>query len=513
MKSNKLFGVIAAVGLLFTHFSCQQEQKIPRIGIAGIAIECSTFSPAVSDEASFRVRKGEDVLKGYPFLAADSTLRQKAEWLPAMVSSATPGGIVTREAYESLTKQTLELLKQNAPYDALFLDIHGAMSVQGLDDPEADFINRVRSVIGDEAIISTCMDLHGNPSQELTRKSDLITCYRMAPHEDSMDSKRRAVANLIERIEKGLGKPAYKAWVSVPILLPGEKTSTRVEPGKSLYAKVAPEADKPGVTDAAIWIGYAWADEPRNHGTVIVTGDDKQQVEQSALYLAKSFWEVRKQFEFVAPTDELEVCLAAALKSDKKPFFISDMGDNPTAGGAGDVTWTLTELSKRKEFKTANGPSLVYASIPGPEVVQKAFELGVGKEISGEVGGKVDFRYAPPFPLKGKIIALGEQNPKNREAVIQMGSMKVIVTEKRRGYHEAKSLEALGIKPAETDIIVVKLGYLTKGLYDVRGDWMMALTRGGVDQDLLKLTYNRIDRPMFPFDADMPDPEFKVVDL
>ena len=49
MKSNQLFSVIAAVGLLFTHFSCKQEQKIPRIGIAGIAIECSTFSPAVSD--------------------------------------------------------------------------------------------------------------------------------------------------------------------------------------------------------------------------------------------------------------------------------------------------------------------------------------------------------------------------------------------------------------------------------------------------------------------------------
>lgn len=510
MNSKHLFGVIAAATLLLSHVSCKQEPKAPRIGIAGIAIECSTFSPAVSDEASFRVRKGDDVLKGYPFLAPDSTLRKKAEWLPAMVSSATPGGIVTKEAYESLTKQTLDLLKQNAPYDALFLDIHGAMSVQGLDDPEADFINRVRTVIGDKAIISTCMDLHGNPSEELTRKSDLITCYRMAPHEDSMDSKRRAVANLIERIEKGLGKPAYKAWVNVPILLPGEKTSTRVEPGKSLYAKVAPEADKPGVTDAAIWIGYAWADEPRNHGTVIVTGDDKKQVEESARYLAKSFWDVRKQFEFVAPTDELEVCLAAALKSDKKPFFISDMGDNPTAGGAGDVTWTLTELSKHKEFKKANGPSLVYASIPGPEVVKQAFEVGVGKEISGEVGGKVDFRYAPPFPLKGKVIALGDKSPNNREAVVQMGSMKVIVTEKRRGYHEASSLEALGIKPAETDIIVVKLGYLTKGLYDVRGDWMMALTRGGVDQDLLKLTYNRIDRPMFPFDPDMEEPDWKV---
>ena len=101
MKSNKLFGMIAAVGLLFTHFSCQQEQKIPRIGIAGIAIECSTFSPAVSDEASFRVRKGEDVLKGYPFLAADSTLGQKAEWLPAMVSGATPVSYTHLRAHET----------------------------------------------------------------------------------------------------------------------------------------------------------------------------------------------------------------------------------------------------------------------------------------------------------------------------------------------------------------------------------------------------------------------------
>lgn len=39
---------------------------------------------------------------------------------------------------------------------------------------------------------------------------------------------------------------------------------------------------------------------------------------------------------------------------------------------------------------------------------------------------------------------------------------------------------------------------------------MMALTRGGVDQDLLKLTYNRIDRPMFPFDPDMEEPDWKV---
>jgi microcystin degradation protein MlrC len=164
------------------------------------------------------------------------------------------------------------------PYDGLFFDIHGAMSVVGLDDPEGDFIVKIREVIGKEPIISTSMDLHGNVTERLAQHSDLITCYRMAPHEDAIESKKRAVDNLLDRIESGKGKPAYKAWIPVPILLPGEKTSTRIEPGKSLYAKVAPAAKQEGVIDAAIWVGYAWADEPRNHAVVMVTGDDKQKV-------------------------------------------------------------------------------------------------------------------------------------------------------------------------------------------------------------------------------------------
>ena len=60
------------------------------------------------------------------------------------------------------------------------------------------------------------------------KESDLITCYRMAPHEDALESKQRALENLLDRLESGLGKPKYKAWIPVPILLPGEKTSTRI---------------------------------------------------------------------------------------------------------------------------------------------------------------------------------------------------------------------------------------------------------------------------------------------
>ena len=58
---------------------------------------------------------------------------------------------------------------------------------------------------------------------------------------------------------------------------------------------------------------------------------------------------------------------------------------------------------------------------------------------------------------------------------------------------------------------MVKLGYLVPELYDMRADWIMALTPGGVDQDLERLTFKRIERPMFPFDKDMADPDLRAV--
>ncbi len=500
--------------LLFTLFTISTtsiySQKKPRVALAGIAIESSTFSPALSDESAFRKTSGNAIFNLYPFLQEGAPLRENAEWYPAFIARATPGGAVPRETYESLVKQILDPLKANMPYDAMFLDIHGAMSVVGLDDPEGDLIVRIREVIGTKPIISTCMDLHGNVTWRLAENTDLITCYRLAPHEDSMESRERAVTNLLDRIESGKGRPKYKAWIPVPILLAGEQTSTRVEPAKSLYAILEPATAPEGVLDGGIWIGYAWADEPRNRATVMMTGDDKDLVTITAEYIANHFWSVRNDFEFVAPTATLDVCLEKAIASDKKPFFISDMGDNPTAGGAGDVTWTITELLKRDEFKTGNGKTVIYASIPGPEFVAKAIKAGVGKKVEGTAGAKVDNRYAPPVKLSGTVTSIYVDNPENKEVVVKVGSIYVIVTEKRKGFHFVREFEKHNLDPKQADIVVVKLGYLVPELFDIQADWMMALTLGGVNQDLPSLPYKRIDRPMFPLDKDMAKPDFSV---
>ncbi|TVQ15000.1 MAG: M81 family peptidase [Bacteroidetes bacterium] len=497
--------------------SCHNPQKaddgneLPRIAIAGIAIESSTFSPAVTHEEAFHGRVGDEVFTYYPFMEAESPLRRRAQWFPTFRGHAMPGGIVTREAYESMLNRILTMLEDAMPLDGLFLDIHGAMSVVGLDDPEGDMIVRIREVIGTDPLISTCMDLHGSVSPRLAQNTDLITCFRMAPHEDALESKQRAVENLLERLETGKGKPGYKAWVPVPILLPGEKTSTRIEPAKSLYAQIAPATEHPGIIDAAIWMSYPWADEPRNHGVVMVTGDDENETRQLAERLAQHFWDVREEFVFVAPTATWEECVQAALDSDVKPFIISDMGDNPTAGGAGDVTWTLTQILNNPVFYEADAPRLIYASVFDEEFVAKAVETGQGGHIDAFAGARVDDRYAPPVRINGTIQSIlhGDRNAET-EVVIRVGSVDVIVTKKRKGYHRESDFTNLGLNPREADILVVKIGYLVPELYEMKAGWKMALTPGGVDQQLERLEYQRIKRPMYPLDKDMQTPDLSV---
>ncbi|MDR1739833.1 MAG: M81 family metallopeptidase, partial [Bacteroidales bacterium] len=468
-------------------------QKKPRIGIAGILIECSTFSPAVTPIDAFRQYDGETLLNSYTYLHEDSAMGKGAVWLPTLVSNATPGGIVTRETYEILVNKTLHQIKANMPYDAFFYHIHGAMSVVGMDDPEGDFLERIRGIIGNDVLVSTSMDLHGNVSQRLAEYTDLITCFRTAPHEDRNISVKRAVTNLYERVISGKGRPAYKAWVAVPVLLPGERTSTRIEPGKSLYAMVPEICGLKGVVDMGIWISYAWADEPRNQGVVMVVGDDKKQVEASAKKVAQKFWDVREKFDFEAPVASLEECLDSAIASEKKPFFISDMGDNPTGGGAGDVTWTLARLLKRQEFQDSKGKTVIYASIPGPGMIAAAQKAGVGGYAEALVGAIEDSRYEGPVKLSGTVVFTSD-----KEAIIKTGSVFVIVTKGRTAYHYEEQMKAIGLNPREVDIVIVKQGYLVPDWYNIQADWMMAHTRGGVDQDLVNLPYKRVIRPIYP---------------
>jgi len=407
----------------------------PLIAIAGLACETSTFTPSRTLAPAFHPQHGDEILSFNPFLRAGTRLGDAALWRGALTGHALPGGVITRPAFEELAGEIVSrlaaIIAADGPLDGLWFDIHGAMVVEELDDIEAELLRRVRAVIGPDPIVSASMDLHGNVSRELAHQCDLITCYRMAPHEDEGETRERACANLVgvltERRAQGLPARPVKAWVPVPILLPGEQTSTRDEPAKHIYAAVPGVERRAGVLDAAIWVGYAWADEPRNRAAVVVTGWDEEAVAAGAEQLARLFWRARADFKFVAPTGSFGECIDTALKSDRRPFFISDSGDNPTAGGSGDVTWGLTQLLARPEFKDPSGPTVIYASVPGPRAIETAVAAGVGATITVTAGAEVDNLHAGPITMTGRVhsIKYGDRNAEV-EVVLQVGSVYAI---------------------------------------------------------------------------------------
>ena len=77
------------VGMLLTACGSAKQDasppgELPRVAIAGLAIESSTFSPARTDEEAFHPRTGGEVLEVDPFLAPDSADRKRAHWIPTL---------------------------------------------------------------------------------------------------------------------------------------------------------------------------------------------------------------------------------------------------------------------------------------------------------------------------------------------------------------------------------------------------------------------------------------------
>jgi microcystin degradation protein MlrC len=474
-----------------------------RVAIGGIHIESSTFSPHLSTVHDFEVTRGDALLARYDWLSPVQPWAADVEWLPIVHARALPGGAVDPATYDAWATEIVERLAEARPLDGMLLDIHGAMSVVGRDDAEGDLVSAIRSVIGPEPFVSAAMDLNGNVSSVLFAGCDLLTCYRTAPHVDVWETRERAARNLVDALRRG--QRPHKSLVPVPILLPGEMTSTRIEPARGLYARVPEVEARQGVIDAAIWIGFAWADQPRCHGAVVATGTDAAAAAQAAHDLGEAFWAARDEFSFVAPTGSMDECLDAALVAvadpARRPFFISDSGDNPGAGGADDVTFALERLLARREIRDGSRRA-VFASLVDPQAVAQVADQPLGSPVRVTVGGRIDSRDPGPLPLDGILEAVADDPDGGRCVSVRVGGLSIFVTSRRMQYRVVDSYARLGIAVDTLDLVVVKIGYLEPELFDAAGDWLLALTPGGVDQDLERLPYQKVLRPVFPLDRD-----------
>ena len=204
-----------------------------RIAVGGIHTECSTYSPVLMQPEDFRVLREGSLTEAEYFSFLQTA---GVEILPLLHARAIPGGPVTRAAYEGFKQEFSEKLRAALPLDGLYLAMHGAMNVEDMDDAEGDWIANARSIIGPDIPLAVSYDLHGNVTQKIIDQIDIFAAYRTAPHIDVRETMERSWSMLIKTLKTG-ERPGV-AWAPIPVLLPGEKTSTEDEPAKSLYQRL-----------------------------------------------------------------------------------------------------------------------------------------------------------------------------------------------------------------------------------------------------------------------------------
>ncbi|QKJ87186.1 hypothetical protein PMPD1_2241 [Paramixta manurensis] len=463
-----------------------------RIAVGGIHTECSTFNPVLSRDADFRVLRGEALIAA-PYFAFLGDY--PAQFLPTLHARALPGGPVAHETYQQLKAEFLQRLEAQKPIDGLYLAMHGAMYVEGMEDAEGDWITAAREVVGADCPISVSYDLHGNVTQRIIDAIDMYSTYRTAPHIDVEQTMRRSVSMLVKSLQSGV-RPGV-VWAPIPVVLPGERTSTEDEPAKSLYARLPGTDVLDGVWDSSLMVGYVWADEPRATAAAIFTGTDKALLETEAKKLAQAYWDAREQFVFGCQTGTVSECVAQAIASTTQPVVLADSGDNPTGGGVGDRADVLAELVRQQ----AEG--VIVAGITDAPATSAAFEAGAGVTLSLKIGATLDTS-SQPVALQAeviKLVAASEASPA-RQAVLRSGGITLVVADRRRPYHNIADFTALGLDPHQAKIVVVKSGYLSPELAPIARPNLMALSEGVVDQDVERVPRQRKQRPTWPFDKD-----------
>ncbi|NLF01957.1 MAG: M81 family metallopeptidase [Anaerolineales bacterium] len=470
-----------------------------RIAIAGFSHETNTFSTLPTRFEDFYVVRGEQLTQDPLWQAAAA---QGHQIMPLLVASASPSGRVTRSAFERFSSEVLDGLRQCMPLDGVLLHLHGAMEVEEIGDGETALLKAVRALVGADPLIAVTLDLHANLAQAVVDCCNLVTAYRTAPHRDIAETRARGGRLLLHCLEAGV-RPSTQL-IKLPLLVAGEAAVTEVEPARSLYARLPAIDERDGILASSILIGCAWTDSPETTVSVAVSGTDVPASRAAATELAQAVWDARRAFSIDVPTASMADAIQMAYASPIRPVFISDSGDNPTAGAAGDSPLFLEQLVLSKTEEA------LVAGITDPAAVEVCFRAGAGACMTLSLGGKLDQAFAQPYQTETTVERLvPETNGIPPRAVVQIDGVTAVVQSDRPPFTELRHFESAGIDLSAWKVVVVKLGYLFPELRDFAPQHIMALSPGFGDQCIERLPYQHVRRPIFPLEPEVrwqPEP-------
>lgn len=480
-----------------------------RIAVGGFHHETNTFAPVKATFEDFEradgwpaLSRGDalfDAVEGVNLPVAgfiDGALREGHDIAPLVWCSASPSAEVTEDAFERIAPMFLDGLETIGPVDAVFLDLHGAMVTEHLEDGEGELMARVRDLIGPNVPLVASLDLHANVTERMMETADAMIAYRTYPHVDMSDIGQGAVP-LLERV-KADGRPAC-ALRKLDFLIPLVWQCTDIEPAKSLYRQVAGvERSDDDLWSISFTTGFPPADIREVGPAVFAYASDQAAADRAADELARAVVENEGAFAGHLYTPEEAVAYGKSGKA--RPLVIADTQDNSGAGGNSDTVGMLRALVDQ------DAQGAVFGLVFDPEAAAAAHAAGAGATLDLSLGARSAWEGEQPFEGRFTVQALGDGRftatgpmfagarvDLGPMAVLRTGGIEVVVSSKKMQAADQSIFRHVGIEPRERDILVLKSSVHFRADFEpIAGEVIVVACPGPNPVDHLALDYRRL---------------------
>ena len=444
-----------------------------RIAVGGFQHETNTFSPVKATYADFeapdawpgltRVEPLFDAVAGINLPIAGfvgEALGLRHTLAPLLWCQAQPSGYVTRDAFERVSAMLVDAIRTAGSLDAIYLDLHGAMVAEHVDDADGELLRRIRGLAGPELPIVASLDFHANVSQRMAEQASALVSFRTYPHVDMAETGARAARCLHDLLDRP--RPAH-ALEQIDFLMPLTSQSTLVEPMRSLTSE-AIALERAPLAVVGLSAGFPASDVAECGPAVYVCGHEPSATRRATRSLTKHVRARESEFALEIHSIEQAIAVARGMTPARgRPLILVDTQDNPGAGGNADTMCLTRALIEARIERVLSG------IICDREAAARAHQAGIGAAITLGLGSHSATPGDAPLHAEYRVEALGDGRftgtgpfyfgsrfELGPMALLRCGEMRIAVASRKQQAADQAMFRHLGVEPADHAVLLLK---------------------------------------------------------